>query len=190
MKHKSYMAVWGAAAALSFAAFTIPMNAAEKDRSAGSEYNTRTGRAEGGSDKTLGQVERANKLIGKTVYSSDNQKLGKIENFVVDLESGRIIYAVVGTGVLGVVGKDYAVAPGIFTDVRGDTIHINVDKQKFTGAPEFTKDIDKPEQLGQASFANQLYQYFGQTAWWQESQSADTGAFHNVHKAKDVIGMK
>ena len=176
MKQKTYCAVFGAVAALSFATVAVPMYAADTTTSS--------------NDKTFGQIERANKLIGKTVYSSDNQKLGKIDNFVVDLESGRVIYAVVGTGVLGVGGKDYAVAPGAFTDVRGDTIHINVDKQKFTGAPEFTKDIDKPEQLGQATFANQVYQYFGQTAWWQGAQPADTGSFHNVHKAKDVIGMK
>ena len=129
MKQKTYCAVLGAVAALSFATVAVPMYAADSTTSS--------------SDKSFGQIERANKLIGKTVYSSDNQKLGKIDNFVVDLESGRIIYAVVGTGVLGVGGKDYAVSPGTFTDVRGDTIHINVDKQKFTGAPEFTKDIDK-----------------------------------------------
>jgi len=173
MRPKSYFAVLGTVTALSFAIVAVPTYAADAT-----------------SEKTLGQLERANKLIGKTVYSSDNQKLGKIDNFVVDLESGRVIYAVVGTGVFGVGGKDYAVAPGIFTDVRGDTIHINLDKQKFTGAPEFTKDIDKPEQLGQSTFANQVYQYFGQTAWWQGSQPADTGSFHNVHKAKDLIGMK
>ena len=175
----NYLAIWGAVAALGFAVSAVPANSAET--STGSTYRN---------DKTFGQVERANKLIGKTVYSSDNQKLGKIDNFVVDLESGHILYAVVGTGVLGVGGHDYAIAPGAFTDVRGDTIHVNVDKQKFNGAPEFTKDIDKPEAMGQGSFVNQVYQYFGETAWWKGSQSADTGTFHNVHKAKDVIGMK
>ena len=44
--------------------------------------------------------------------------------------------------------------------------------------------------MGQASFVNQVYQYFGQTAWWKGAQSADTGTLHNVHKAKDLIGMK
>ena len=190
MKHKNHMAVWGAAAALSFAAFTIPSNAAVKDRSTGSEYNTRTSRAEGRSDKTLGDVERANKLIGKTVFSSDNQKVGKIENLVVDLESGRVLYAVIGTGPLGIGGHDYAVTPGIFTETRGDTVHLSVDKAKFNGAPEFTRDIDKPEQINQAGFVNQVHQYFGQSAWWKGNAPADTGTFHNVHKAKDVIGMK
>src|SRR6266404_1515000 len=53
-------------------------------------------------DKTFGYVERADKLIGKQVRSSDDEKLGKIENLVIDLESGRILYVVVGSG--GILG--------------------------------------------------------------------------------------
>jgi len=187
MKQKTYLVVWGAAT-LGLAAFTIPIYAADTDRTPSRDYNL-TGRAEH-SDKTLGAVERANKLIGKSVYSSDNQKLGRIDNLVLDLESGRVLYAVVATGPLGIGGHDYAIAPGIFGDVRGDTVHVNIDKQKFNTAPEFTKDIDKPEQLNQAAFVNQVYQHFGQSAWWQGKAAADTGTFHNVHKAKDVVGMK
>jgi sporulation protein YlmC with PRC-barrel domain len=144
-------------------------------------------------DKALGHVERANKIIGKTVYTSDNQKAGKVENLVVDLESGRVLFVVVGTGVLGVGGHDYAVAPGVFSEGTGDNnLRLTVDKAKLTSAPEFSSNVDKPEQLQQTSFVNQVYQHFGQTAWWQggATASADSSAFHNVHKAKDVIGMK
>jgi len=52
--------------------------------------------------KSFGSPERANKLIGKSVYSSDNQKVGRIENLIVDLESGRMLYAVIGSGPLGI----------------------------------------------------------------------------------------
>jgi sporulation protein YlmC with PRC-barrel domain len=142
-------------------------------------------------DKTLGHLERANKVIGKTVYTSDNQKAGKLENLVVDLESGRILFAVVGTGILGVGGHDYAVAPGAFSDAQGETLRMNIDKAKFTSAPEFSSNVDQPEQLAQASFVHQVYQHFGQTAWWKgDTASSDSGTFRNVHKAKDVIGMK
>ena len=142
-------------------------------------------------EKGLGHLSRANKIIGKAVYTSDNQKVGKLENLVVDLESGRILFGVIGTGVLGVGGHDYAVAPAAFADVTGDDLRLTVDKAKLTSAPEFSSNVDKPEQLAQASFVNQVYQYFGQPAWWQGgSTAADTGTFHNVHKAKDVIGMK
>jgi len=142
-------------------------------------------------DRMLGPVERANKLIGKTVYSSDNQKIGKLDHLIVDLESGRILYAVVSTGVLGVGGHDYAVAPAVFSDVRGDTVHMSIDKTKLLGAPEFSSNIDKPDQLGQASFISQVYQYFGESPWWQgSSTAANAGTFNNVHKVKDLIGMK
>jgi len=186
MKKKTYLAVWGAVAALSLAAFSTP--AADQNPNTASDRNSRSGNFQGRSDKTFGQVERANKLIGKTVYSSDNQKVGKIDNLVVDLESGRLLYAVIKTGL--VAGKDFAVSPGIFKDFQGDNVHLTVDKAKLEGAPQFTKDIDKPEQLAQATFPSQVYQYFGQNAWWQGNTAANTGSFHNVHKAKDVIGMK
>jgi len=186
MKKTTSLAVWGAVAALSLAAVSSP--AADQDRTTASDSNARTGTFGSRSDKTFGQVERANKLIGKTVYSSDNQKIGKIDNLVVDLESGRVLYAVVKTGMIA--GKDFAAPPGIFKDVQGENIHLSIDKAKFEGAPQFTKDIDKPEQLGQASFVSQVYQYFGQNAWWQGNTAANAGSFNNVKKANEVIGMK
>ena len=185
MKAKAYLAAWGAVTALSFAAFCTSARAADQTSGTRSEFNRTTSH----SDKTLGTVERGDKLIGKAVYSSDNQKVGKIDNLIVDLESGRILYAVVSTGTIA--GKDFAVPPGVFTAIQGDNVHMNIDKSKLEGAPEFTKDVDKPDQWGQASFVDKTYQYFGQNAWWQgASAAANAGEFHNVHKVKDVIGMK
>ncbi|MGH7868270.1 MAG: PRC-barrel domain-containing protein, partial [Candidatus Dormibacteraceae bacterium] len=40
----------------------------------------------------LGQVAPANHVFGHEVMSSDNQRIGKLNNLVVDLESGRILY--------------------------------------------------------------------------------------------------
>jgi len=187
MKEKTYLTVWGAMTALSLVTFTSPVSAADKDRT-GSDINSRSGTTESRVDKAFGQIERANKLIGKHVFTSDNLKFGKIDNLIVDLESGRVLYVVVSTGTI--VGKDYAVPPALFTDVQGDNFHLNVDKAKLEGAPQFTKEMDKPEQWGQASFVSQVYQYFGQNAWWQGAGAANTGSFSNVHKVKDLTGMK
>jgi len=87
-------------------------------------------------------------------------------------------------------GHDYAVAPGAFSDVAGDNARLNIDKAKLTGAPQFSSNVDKPEELGRAAFSSQVHQYFGQPAWWQGATSAESGTFRNVHKAKDIIGMK
>src|SRR6476660_9064428 len=50
----------------------------------------------------LNHVERADKLIGEGVLASDHLPAGKIEDFVVDQGSGRILYAIIGIG--GVLG--------------------------------------------------------------------------------------
>jgi len=182
MKMKRYLSLSAGVAVALIGATHITAYSADSSQSA----NIQLG------DKALGHVERANKIIGKAVYTSDNQKAGKVENLVVDLESGRLLYAVVGTGVLGVGGHDYAVAPGVFSEGTGDNLRLSVDKAKLTSAPEFSSNVDKPEQLGQTDFINHVYQHFGQTAWWQggATATADSAAFHNVHKAKDIIGMK
>jgi len=183
MKNKAYVAVWGTVTALSLAAFTLPIYAADQESSG---FNTRTNRTR--TDRTPGEWERANKVIGKRVLSADNQKLGSIENVIVDLESGRVLYAVVDTGL---VGKKYAVPAGMFSHGQGDAFHVNIDKEKLSSAPEFTRDIDKPEQLGQASYVNSVYQHFGQSPWWQGPNApANAGSFNNVHKASELTGMK
>jgi len=204
MKRTKQLAVWAAVTACSVGAFTFSLSAAQDDSAASTK--SKAGRAESSlqSGKTLGQVERANKLIGREVLGSDNQKLGKVDNLIVDLESGHILYAVIGSGGVGAIGeKKFAVAPEVFTGLpqdlneskkpfsRGADLHANIDKAKLNGAPQFTKDIDRDTELGKAEFVNQVYQYFGQNAWWQGANApASAGQFNNVHKASDLIGMK
>src|SRR5690242_19262061 len=152
MKRKTQFAVWALAGALS--TLTLPISAAQQDDSAASS-SSKAGRTDSSlqssssfrSGKTLGQVERANKLIGREVIGSDNQKLGKLDNLVVDLESGHILYAVIGSGGVGAIGeKKFAVAPGVFTEPqaasesknpfsKGPDLQANIDKAKLNGAP-------------------------------------------------------
>jgi len=184
MKRINHVAIWGAAA-VTFSMLTLPLSAAQDENATpGRKYGSR-------SDKTFGHVERANKLIGKAVLGSDNQKLGKIDDFVVDLTSGHILYAIIGSGgVLGAGEKRYALPPGIFTEAEGNNVHINVDKAKFNEAPVFTKEMDKDFDLSKAAYVSQVYDHFGQSAWWKGATPANEGSFNNVHKVSDLIGMK
>jgi len=201
MKNKIKLTVWTALAATGFATLALPVGAAD----ATNKYNSnpdrgRVRRDRNGtqvetsintSDKALGTVERANKLVGRPVVGSDNQKLGKIDNLVVDLESGHVLYAVVGTGgVLGAGELKVAVPPGAFAPSEGNNLRLTVDKQKLLAAPQFTKDIDQDSELGKAQFVSKVYQYYGQGAWWQGAKPANEGSFNNVHKTSDLIGMK
>jgi sporulation protein YlmC with PRC-barrel domain len=138
------------------------------------------------SDRELGQLEKWSKLKGREIVGTDNQKLGKIEDAVVDLTSGHILYAIVGSGGIGPIGeKRYAVAPGAVSEVGTDNIHFNGDKAKLQAAPEFTKDMDKDTELGKIALIKTTHQHFGQFAWWEgKAVAAD---FPNARKASDLM---
>src|SRR5579859_4894202 len=93
----------------------------------------------------LSHTERAANLFGRELISSDNQKVGKVDNLVVDLESEHILYVIVDAN----HGK-VAVLPEIFGESSGNTLKANVNKQKIDNAPQFTSSIDSPSELGQA----------------------------------------
>lgn len=180
---------------MGLAAVSLPVSGAEQ--SSATKSSERTGSAEYTSsgdlqNTKLGHVERANKLIGMEVLSSDNQKLGKLENVIIDLNTGRILYTVVGSGgVLGAGEKKYAVPPRAFTEMQGDELSLKVDKAKFQGAPQFTSEIDKDSEMGKTAFVKQVDQYFSQgRAGRGSSMISDTTEFRSVHKANDLIGMK
>jgi sporulation protein YlmC with PRC-barrel domain len=190
-RQKNYRALCGAVAAISISLIPLASPLYAQDSSAASDA-AKVGKAVNTfASKTLGHVERAGKLIGKEVIGTDGQRLGKIDNLIVDLGSGRILYGVVGTGgFLGVEEQHFAVPPGAFTQTEGDTLQINADKAKLLAAPRFTAEIDKPEMMAQPPFLTQVYQYFGQNAWWQNAAIPAESTFANVHRASSLIGMK
>src|SRR5947207_13988555 len=58
----------------------------------------------------IGRLDEAKSLVGSDLKDSQNQSLGKLDDLVVDLESGRILY-----GIASVSGASdhFAVAPTI-----------------------------------------------------------------------------
>lgn len=137
-------------------------------------------------DQPLSNVERADQLIGEQVLTSDHLRSGKIDDFVIDQDSGRILYAIVGIGgVLGVGETRVAVPPTLFTEAKKGTVQVNVDKHKLARAPQVPSDIDKhPTE----DFLNNTYGYFGQKPAWQ-GPSSTAASFNGARRASDLKGM-
>ncbi len=53
----------------------------------------------------------ANSLIGKSIYSSDNNAIGDIENLVIDRDSGRVTAVVIGVGGFLGIGEKRVALP-------------------------------------------------------------------------------
>jgi sporulation protein YlmC with PRC-barrel domain len=87
---------------------------------------------------------KASKLLGSEVRNLQNEKLGKVEDFVLNMNDGTINYVALATGgVLGIGEKLFAVP---FNEIQmrldGDTIYfaVNVSKEKLKNMKGFDKD--------------------------------------------------
>src|SRR5664280_2991243 len=112
-------------------------------------------------------VLAADTLTGDKVVNLQKEDLGKIEHLMIDLESGRVAYAVLSFGgFLGMGDKLFAIPWSAFTvqlfenDLR---IVLNVDKEILKKAQGFDKS-QLP--LGYTDLSS-VYHYYGYKPYWQ-----------------------
>lgn len=84
----------------------------------------------------------ADTLLGNDVYNDKGESLGEIREFMIDMASGRIAYAVLSFGgLLGMGGKLFAVPWSALTlDTLNKRFTLNVPKDTLKDAPGFDKD--------------------------------------------------
>jgi len=84
----------------------------------------------------------ATSLINRRVLNSAGENLGKIEDVIVDPQTGRIEYAIVSFGgVLGADSKLYAIPwPALETSAARDDVLFNADLRMLDRAPVFDRD--------------------------------------------------
>ena len=82
---------------------------------------------------------KASGLLGMEIRNKQNEKLGEIKDLVMDLNSGKISYAVLSVGgFLGIGEKLIAIPPGSFTLAEdGSYLTVNADKARIQAAPGF-----------------------------------------------------
>jgi sporulation protein YlmC with PRC-barrel domain len=105
----------------------------DKDQIALSEQETR---------QTVTDVNRASKLVGMTVRNKQDENIGRISDLAIDLESGRVAYAVLSHGgVFGFGGKLIAVPIQAFTPAPGENhVLLDIDQQTLEQAPGFSRN--------------------------------------------------
>lgn len=161
-------------------------NSPEGGSATGAEAGVPTATTRPESGQPLDNIERADRLLGEQVLTVDHLHSGKIDDFVIDQDSGRILYAVVGIGgVLGIGETRVAVPPALFIEAKNGTVQIDVDKTKLTRAPQVPSDVEKRPT---ADFLGKAYGYFGQQAWWQGPATA-AASFNSARTASELQGM-
>ena len=84
----------------------------------------------------------ATSLVGDKVVSPSGEKLGKLEDVMIDVRTGSIAYAVVSFGgFLGIGDKLFAMPwRSLRVDERNKNVVCDVTKKSLESAPGFAKD--------------------------------------------------
>jgi sporulation protein YlmC with PRC-barrel domain len=108
----------------------------------------------------------ADTLAGDNVVNSGGENLGKIEDFMLDVESGRIRYAVLSFGgVLGIGSKLFAIpAEALTVDTERKRLVLDIDKKRLENAPGFDKD-NWPN-FADPTLGREIYGYYGRKPYW------------------------
>ena len=97
------------------------------------------------------RVFRTGNVIGMTVKTPDHKRLGAIEELVVDIESGKTIYAVLSFGgYFGFGDKFFAVPWDEFKLIRDEAeqyFELETDRERLQQLPGFDK-ADWPDVAG------------------------------------------
>jgi sporulation protein YlmC with PRC-barrel domain len=111
------------------------------------------------------------KLLHSHVTNADGEDLGTVVGLGIDLEEGRIAYAILSFGgVLRFGDKWFAVPWDALDYSRHDGKFIlKVDREMLETAPGFDKD-NRP-QAQDREFANQVFKFYNRLPYWEISSS-------------------
>ncbi|HIB68308.1 MAG TPA: PRC-barrel domain containing protein [Phycisphaerales bacterium] len=81
-------------------------------------------------------------IQGQNIYNNAGEKLGKVEDVMLDLQQGKIAYVVLSFGgFLGLGDKLFAVPmQALRADGENECFHMDISKEKLDNAPGFDKN--------------------------------------------------
>jgi sporulation protein YlmC with PRC-barrel domain len=105
----------------------------------------------------------ASTLSGNEVCNRREEKLGSIEEIMLDTESGNIRYAVLAAGgFLGIGDRLYAIPwNALQLDAENERFILDIDSERLKNAPGFDKD-DWPN-MADPAWADSIRSYYSST---------------------------
>jgi sporulation protein YlmC with PRC-barrel domain len=107
------------------------------------------------------QLMGADTLLGNDVYNHADEDLGDIKEFMIDMNTGKVAYAVLSFGgILGMGDKLFAVPwSALKLDTENKRFTLDVSKDEMDNAPGFDKD--KWPRMADASWAHGVHEFYG-----------------------------
>jgi len=145
----------------------------------------------------LNGAAKANDLIGMSVKNYQGEKLGKVEDLALDVESGRVVQVILSIGGFAGIGDTLtAVPPGsLHHDVAAKVLHLDADKEKLKNSPKF--EMSRWAECCDNEHVVAVYRYYGEDSALvfvtQEDPTTDVqripaSRLRQMQRASKVIG--
>ena len=110
---------------------------------------------------------RAKKVIGTNVVDRSGNKIGEVEDVILDKQSNNILFAVVGFGGFLGMGEKYHPIPwnGLDYDEGEGAYVVSYTKEQLQAAP--SGSIDELTQGDGLQFRNRVYDYYKAPRYWE-----------------------
>ncbi len=111
--------------------------------------------------RNIRHVMSASTLTGDSVVNSKGEDLGKIEDIMIHVPSGKIAYAVLSFGgFLGLGDKLFAIPwEALKLDEDNHRFVLDIDKEKLERAPGFDKD--RWPDMADPTWSSEIYRHYG-----------------------------
>ena len=113
-------------------------------------------------------VLSSSKICSDHVKNAAGENLGKIEDLMIDLNTGRIAFAVLSFGGFLTMGSKFFAIPweALKLDSVKKEFVLNVEKSRLENATGFDKD-NWPN-MADPTFGSALYHHYGYKPYWEE----------------------
>jgi hyperosmotically inducible protein len=147
---------------------------------------TRSGQSENAAP--LNMLVRGKDIVGLEVRNDQDEKLGKIDDLIVDVGAQRITGLLVGVGgVLGVGEKPVVVPLSAFHyDAERKVMLLNSTKDSLKGAPRF--EVGTWQEFRNQPEVGEVYRYFGTTPYFTGNPGAAPAADPTARPRVDRSG--
>jgi sporulation protein YlmC with PRC-barrel domain len=108
----------------------------------------------------------AEKVRGTPVYNGKGEKIGTVEDLMIDKFTGKVAYAILGMGGFLGIGERHHPLPwnALTYDERLEGYNIDQSPERLKAAPSYGDD--ESVDLNDRAYGRQIHDYYGVAAYW------------------------
>lgn len=115
-------------------------------------------------------LRSSNDVIGNKIHATDEDKLGHVDDFIIDDETWAVRYLLINTGNL-FTGKKVLISPEWMDHISWEDskVYINLTKEAIKQSPEYSEESELTR-----DYESSLFGYYKKTPYWApEPQTHD-----------------